>query len=117
MTELKIRIKKSFADVTPAVGETPEIIDWTPALVACATEVEALNQLVNGTTFPRPVKCNPDATQPEGYLGDVNTPPDSEGFVTVRLADYDYFDLGFLPVGVVPQTFSFVYGYVGGGII
>ncbi len=100
MTELKIKIKPGFT------------------LADVATEVQALNQAVNGTTFPRPIKCNPLSEQPEGFVGDVNTPPDVDGFVTIRLADYGYFDTGLVAdLGLTPQTFSFVYGSVGGGII
>lgn len=97
MTELKIRIKPGFT------------------LADVAMEVVALNQFVDGDKFPRPIFANPQSKQPETFLGSINTPPDADGFVTVRLADYDYLDLGFLPQQ--PTTFTFVYGSIGGSII
>jgi hypothetical protein len=147
-TDLKIRLKKANAVIT-GTGDT-EVIDWIPALKATATEIQALNQLVNGTTFPRPIKSNPEAMkwEPEheqvlyehteivdgveviipeetitvpaqwvgnitGFLGDVNTDVDPEGFLCVRLADYSYFDTGFMPDGIKPSTFTFVYATTG----
>lgn len=114
MTEIIIRLNKANATVTPATKDTPEIIDWSNALIATAEEVQLLNNFVNGTTFPRPLKSNPEATQVEGYLGDVNTPPDANGFVTVRLLDYDFFDLAVLDsLPGKPTTFSFGYARTG----
>jgi hypothetical protein len=76
-------------------------------LMDAALEVQALNQYAGTPDFPRPVPCNPESAIPEGFLGLVNTPPDADGFVVVRI-EYDYFDLGKLPAP--PQTFSFVFG-------
>ena len=82
-----------------------------------ATEIKALNNYVgqmgiNPATgedwFPRPIQCNPDSTQPEGFLGSVNTPPDEQGYVNVRLADYTYINWGKLPAA--PTTFDVVSG-------
>jgi hypothetical protein len=111
-TDIIIKLKKSLATVTTV--DTVEVIDWTSALIACATEVQLLNQFVDGDQFPRPIKANPLSTQPEGFLGDVNTPPDALGFVTVRLADYSYFDLAILDIlPAKPTTFSFGYAQTG----
>lgn len=83
-------------------------------LADAATEVQLLNQFVDGVNFPRPIKSNPLSEQPEGFLGDVNTPPDANGFVTVRLADYSYFDLAILDsLPAKPTTFSFGYAVTG----
>jgi len=96
MTDIIVKIKDGFT------------------LQDVASEVELLNTFVDGDKFPRPIKCNPEATQPEGFLGDVNTPPDALGFVTVRLSDYSYFDLAILDMlPAKPQTFSFGYARTG----
>lgn len=89
MTELVIRIKEGFT------------------LADVANEVTTLNQFAGTPEFPRPIPARPDAEKPEDFLGLVNTPPDENGFVTVRI-DYEYLDLGFLPQQ--PQTFNFVFG-------
>lgn len=82
-----------------------------------ALEIQALNQYVgqmgiNPATgadwFPRPIKCNPDSTSTEGFLGDVNTPPDPQGYVNVRIMDYQYINWGKLPA--MPSTFTVVSG-------
>ena len=96
MTDIIIKLKegKTLADV--------------------AQEVQLLNTFVDGDKFPRPLKSNPDSTAPEGFLGDVNTPPDANGFVSVRLMDYEWFDLGILDMlPAKPQTFSFGYAQTG----
>ena len=50
----------------------------------------------------------------EGFCGDLNTPPDINGFITVRLADYDFFDLRILDsLPAKPATFSFGYAQTG----
>lgn len=86
-------------------------------LKAVATEVKALNAYVghlglNPATgedwFPRPFKCNPDSTSVEGFVGDVNTPPDVQGYFNVRINDYTYINWGMLPQQ--PQTFNIVTG-------
>jgi hypothetical protein len=83
--------------------------DWIPALKLAALEVQALNQLAaEGTAFPRPIECNPDSEIPEGFLGVVNTPPSSDGMVTIRTAQYEWINLAFLPQN--PSTFSFILG-------
>ena len=97
MVELRIKLK---------TGKT---------LKDAATEVAALNAYAGTEGFPRPIVCNPLSTTPEGFLGSVNTPPDTDGFVTARVDNYSYLDLGNLPAQ--PQTFSFVFGSVGGAII
>lgn len=71
-----------------------------------ALEIQMLNigmapLLVNG-----PIPCNPDSEIPEGFLGDVNTPPNEFGYVTVRIEAYRKL---ILP-GVIPQSFQFVLG-------
>lgn len=96
MTDIIIKLKEGFT------------------LADAAQEVQILNTFVDGVNFPRPIKSNPDAEQPEGFLGDVNTPPDENGFVTVRLSDYDYFDLAILDtLPAKPSTFSFGYAVTG----
>lgn len=72
-----------------------------------ALEVQALNQFAGTPEFPRPIPCNPDSEQVEGFLGLVNTPPDPLGRVNVRI-DYEFLDLSFLPA--TPQTFTFILG-------
>lgn len=89
----------------------------TATLKDVATEIKTLNAYVgqlgiNPATgedwFPRPFKCNPDATNAEGFVGDVNTPADEQGYFNVRIANYDYINWGKLPA--TPQTFSVVSG-------
>lgn len=102
--------------------------DWIPALIAAATEIEQLNAFVGNVgynewtkedKFPRPIKFNKTAMvyddvtgtysgEVEKFLGDVNTPPTIDGFITVRLSDYEWLELGSLPAQ--PTTFSFVAG-------
>lgn len=86
-------------------------------LADVATEIKALNSFVgkmgiNPATgedwFPRPIQCNPEATQPEGFLGSVNSPPDEQGYVNVRLDNYQYINWGKLPAQ--PTTFDVVSG-------
>ena len=72
-----------------------------------ALEVQQLNQFAGTEEFPRPIPCNPDSEQVEGYLGLVNTPPDEMGRVNVRI-DYEFLDLALLPA--IPQTFTFIIG-------
>ena len=72
-----------------------------------ALEVQALNAYAGTEEFPRPIPCNPDSEQVEGFLGLVNTPPDEMGRVNVRI-DYEFLDLSFLPAE--PQTFTFILG-------
>ena len=132
LTELIIRLKKANAVVTPrpvtvATATSPAVpagenIDWVPALIAAANEIQTLNKFSGTVSFPRPIPSNPNAMTRvtkldgtfgpwtgtvESFLGLVNTPPDSEGFVTVRI-DYEYLDLSFLPAQ--PNTFTFVFG-------
>jgi hypothetical protein len=96
MTDIIIKLKDGFT------------------LADVAQEVQLLNTFVDGDKFPRPIKCNPDATQDEGFLGDVNTPPDANGFVQIRLMDYEWFDLGILDMlPAKPTTFSFGYAQTG----
>ena len=97
MVELRIKLK---------TGKT---------LKDAATEVQSLNAYAGTAGFPRPIASNPLSETPEGFLGSVNTPPDAGGFITARVDNYDYLDLGNLPAQ--PQTFSFVFGAVGGSII
>ena len=82
-----------------------------------ATEIKALNAYVgqmginpatNEDWFPRPIMCNPDSTIPEGFLGALNSPPDTQGYVNVRLTDYAYINWGKLPAQ--PTTFDVVSG-------
>jgi hypothetical protein len=46
----------------------------------------------------------------DGFLGALNTPPTEDGMCTVVIENYDWLDLGFLPEGVTPQTFTFILG-------
>jgi len=82
-----------------------------------ATEVQALNAYVgqmgiNPATgedwFPRPIACNPLSETQEGFIGAVNTPPDAQGYVQVRIDNYLYLNTSKLPA--IPTTFAFVYG-------
>jgi hypothetical protein len=66
-------------------------------------EVQQLNSFFGTEQFPRPIPCNPE----EGTVGLVNTPPDENGYVNIRI-DYEYLDLSFLPAQ--PTTFNFVIG-------
>ena len=100
MVDIKVRIKDGFT------------------LADVAQEVELLNTFVDGDKFPRAIKCNKDSEIPEGFLGDLNTPPTADGFVQVRLADYDYFDLAILDMlPSKPTTFSFCYTENIGGFV
>jgi hypothetical protein len=83
----------------------------------CALEVQALNAYVgmmgiNPATgedwFPRPIACNPDSESQEGFLGSVNTPPDEQNYVQVRIDNYLYINWGKLPAA--PTTFVVVSG-------
>jgi hypothetical protein len=89
----------------------------TSTLKDVATEIAALNTYVgklgiNPATgqdwFPRPFTCNPESTNPEGFLGEGNTPPDDQGYFTVRIANYLYIDWGKLPA--MPTTFYVISG-------
>lgn len=121
-TKLCIKIDKALATVTTA-PDGSELIDWVPALRAVALEVQALNQLSGTVTFPRAISCNPDAVvwdtkldppgyagSIEGFIGGVNSIPASDGMCTIIVEEYEWLDLGFLPAGVTPQTFTFVLG-------
>jgi len=165
-TKFVIKLNKQNALVTDVDGT--EVIDWVPALMAAASEVEMLNTLAGTPAFPRPFNYNktaahwedahtdiiPEAIVPtctgvvdvtinvlenlilpghqiwedivvpehtvdvpagyvgsiEGFLGEANTYPTADGMCTVFISNYEWLDLGFLPTGVTPQTFSFILG-------
>ena len=67
-----------------------------------------INPATGEDWFPRPIKCNPDATNQEGFLGDANSPPDEQGYVNVRIMNYQYINWGKLPAS--PTTFVVVSG-------
>ena len=74
-----------------------------------AAEVEQLNQFAQeGTDFPRPIKCNPQALNVEDTVGDACTPPDANYRMQVRIDNYSYLDMEFFPAP--PTTFTFVVG-------
>lgn len=129
MTDLTIELKKAYATVT--IVDEIEVIDWVPALKVAAQEIALLNgYAAEGTAFPRPIECNPDAMwwveetasaiegEPpvpahwagvvEGFLGNVNTPPSDNGMVSVRTEQYEWINVSLLPA--MPTTFNFILG-------
>ena len=117
MADIMIKLKKEYAVVTqvPETTDTDgkaipatESINWTPALKMAAMEIQGLNAYAQeGSPFPAPIKCNPEATIPEGFIGD-NTPPNEEGIVRCRIVEYTYINLAFLPA--IPKTFDLLLG-------
>lgn len=102
--ELIIKLNKNNA-----VVNADETVDWTPALVAAAYEIQALNAYSGTEEFPRPIKSNPDAANVENFLGDFNTPPTPDrGMVTVSISDYEWIELNLLPAQ--PTTFAITVG-------
>ncbi len=87
---------------------TVDVVDWRPALIAAATEIQAMNAFSGTDTFPEPVQCNPESETLEGYIGTANTIPIDNGMVTVRMNNYNWMDLTLLPG--TPTTFTFVLG-------
>lgn len=122
--ELILELKKEYAavtgteDVTTIVDGietviTVDVYDWTPALAVAATEVQALNQLIDEPD----IACNPEAMTMvdgvwvgdiTGFLGDLNTPPTVDGLVTVAIDGYYSLWLSRLPA--MPTSFTFVLG-------
>ena len=96
-------------DCTLKLLKKNETERYTPWEVAA--EVELLNQFAQeGTDFPRPFKCNPNAEKVEDTLGDACTPPDANYRMQVRIDNYSYIDQEFFPQQ--PTTFTFVVGGV-----
>ena len=117
----KATVPATLESTDPVTGEivpaVPEHLDWTIPLRATALEIQALNQLAGIPEFPRPITVHPDGPLAENYLGDICSPPTADGFVTVRLNNYDYFDIGNLAdLGIKPTTFRFIYTDTAGAI-
>lgn len=80
-----------------------------------ALGIQQLNEVMTPLLVNGPIKCNPEADQPELFLGDVNSPPNSAGIITIRIVNYDSLEID--PVAVaqyVPLLSSaciFVWGY------
>jgi len=102
---------KDVVTVDPEGVETTttvDVIDWQPALIAAATEIQAMNAYAGTELFPEPVQSNPASETLEGYIGTANTPPIDNGMVTVKIENYNWMDLTLLPA--TPTTFTFVLG-------
>ena len=89
-------------DATNKVGK-----DWTPALKAVAVEFETIINPALVSLGKEPIPVNSKATQIEGFLGTVNTPPSSsedweyDGLVTVHIPNYDFINARFF--SMLPQ--------------
>lgn len=83
------------------------VTDWTPALIAVAQEVQALNAYSGTEVFPYPIPCNPLAERVEELLGE-NTLPSANGHVLVQIHGYDSLESYLFPA--VPTTFTYTWG-------
>lgn len=94
MLTLAIRLKPDYTD--PKYKST-ETAHWLPALQASAVAFQQLNELFKDLLSEGPMKSNPAAEQVEGFLGDVNTPPNEYGVVLVRQESLTTLDIPYLP--------------------
>ena len=94
MLTLSIQLKTDLVD-----GNFPpqETAHWIPVLQASAMAIQQLNVLFADQLIHGPLKSNPEATQIEGYLGDVNTPPNEFGVMTIVLENYAALKIPYLP--------------------
>ena len=72
-----------------------------------AMELEQMNSALSSILVNGPILCNPNSEVPEGFLGNVNTPPNEFGYVSIVIENYRKL---ILPQGVAPSTFSIVLG-------
>jgi len=93
---LAIELNKDNA-ITPVVSDPPVLqhiageLDWIPALKYAADKFAQFNILAELALENGPIKVNQMATQVEGFLGAVNTPPTEFGQVTIDIPNLDQF--------------------------
>lgn len=90
---------------------------WKDALKACATEFKTVINPALVSLGRKAIKVNPDAINPEDFLGDVNTPPTEDsnwelaGHVRVHIGEYDWINARFFDMlPQKPTTFWLVGG-------
>jgi len=94
MITLAIQLKTDLADTAFTPQETGY---WLPCLVASAQFLQQLNLALEPQLIHGPIPCNPVADHTEGYLGNINTPPNEFGVVQVRIENYAALKIPFLP--------------------
>lgn len=94
MIQLAIQLKTEYANTNYTPQETAY---WLPCLQASALALQQLNTLFAEQLIHGPLKSNPAATQVEDFLGDVNTPPNEFGVVTVVIENYAALKIPYLP--------------------
>lgn len=94
MITLTIQLKAEYADAKYTPQETAY---WLPAMQASAMAIQQLNMLFAEQLIHGPLKSNPESETMEGFLGDVNTPPNEFGVVTVVIGNYASLKIPYLP--------------------
>ena len=102
MLTLTIQLKEEYCDKKFTPQETAY---WQPALVASAMAIQQLNPLFAEQLIHGPLKSNPEATQAEGFLGDVNTPPNECGVLSIVIENYASLKIPHLPAEVPFQLY------------
>lgn len=94
MIQLTIQLKQEYADTNYTPQETAY---WLPCLQAAAMAIQQLNTLFAEQLIHGPLKSNPESETAEGFLGDVNTPPNEFGVLTVVIEAYAALKIPYLP--------------------
>lgn len=97
MLQLTIQLKPEFCDPAYTPQETAY---WLPAMQASAIAIQQLNQLFADQLVHGPFKSNPASETTEGFLGDVNTPPNEFGVVTIVIENYNCLKIPYLPAEI-----------------
>lgn len=94
MITITIQLKEELADK----NFTPEEdAYWWPVGRMAAMAVLQLNTLFADQLIHGPLNANPESETWEGLLGDVSTPPNTFGVMSVRLENYASLKIPYLP--------------------